>query len=186
MSSFLPARKKIVKKYWVVLWVGGERNEYADGVMLEEKAERVGRIIQGDIPCTTRPFHVIAEEVGISEREVIETVRELIRQGTIRRFGAVLRHGRAGITENAMVIWAVPPSRCEEAGAILSRFTEVSHCYERTPPFADRYTIFTMVHASSDGVQPLVERMKAAIGVTDFLVLESVEEFKKESMEYFR
>ena len=154
--------------------------------MLQGKEERVAGIVQGDIPLTSRPFSEIGQAAGISEAEVIDTIRDLIRQGIVRRFGAVLRHQMVGITENAMVVWAVPPSRCEEVGRILALFTEVSHCYERTPPFAGRYNIFTMVHLREDDGGAVVGKMIAATGITDCRILASVEEYKKESMEFFR
>ena len=154
--------------------------------MLQRKEERVAGVIQGDIPLTSRPFAEIGRVAGISEGEVIKTIRDLLRRGIIRRFGAVLRHQRAGITGNAMVLWAVPPSRCEEVGRILARFTEVSHCYERTPPFAGRYNIFTLVHLRGGDVGAAVEKMIEAAGIADCRILASVEEYKKESMEFFR
>ena len=154
--------------------------------MLQHREERLAGIIQGDIPLTSRPFAEIGQTTGVSEWEVIETIRDLLRRGIIRRFGAVLRHQKAGITGNAMVLWAVPPSRCEEVGRILARFTEVSHCYERTPSFAGRHNIFTMVHVRGGDVGAAVEKMIEATGIADCRILASVEEYKKESMEFFR
>jgi siroheme decarboxylase len=153
--------------------------------MGDDARAAICRIIQGDIPREVRPYARMGEMVGITEREVIDTVRDLVAQGLIRRFGAILRHREAGVTANAMVVWAVPPWQSEDVGSVFSRFAEVSHCYERTPAFAGRYTLFTMIHAVSGGVQAVVEKMKEASGIADCLVLESVEEFKKASMEYF-
>jgi len=154
--------------------------------MLHGKEERIGRIIQGDIPLTRRPFAEIGQAAGVSEAEVIGAIRDLIRRGIVRRFGAVLRHQRAGVKENAMVVWSVPSSRCEEVGTILAGFPEVSHCYERTPPFAGRYNIFTMVHLREDDGGAIVRKMIETTSITDCRVLSSVEEYKKQSMEFFR
>lgn len=153
--------------------------------MGDEARAAICRIIQGDIPREMRPFARIGEMTGVPEGDVINAIRDLIGQGVIRRFGAILRHRQAGVTANAMVVWAVPPERIAEVGTAFSRFPEVSHCYERTPPFAGRYSLFTMVHAGGGEVRTVVEKMKEAAGTADCLILESVEEFKKTSMEYF-
>ena len=84
-----------------------------------------------------------------------------------------------------MVLWAVPPTDAEAAGKALSSFAEVTHCYERTPPFAGRFNLFTMIHFRKKADEDLLRKMALAAGVADFRVLRSLEEFKKNSMEYF-
>jgi siroheme decarboxylase len=145
----------------------------------------VARLMQGDIPLTGRPFRKIAEITGITEEEALTIARDFKTRGIIRKFGAILRHQQVGYTNNVMVVWAVTPALAEEAGKTLSGFAEVTHCYERTPPFAGRYNLFTMVHFRSRADEALLKEMAAAAGVADFRILRSLEEFKKNSMEYF-
>ena len=140
---------------------------------------------QGDLPGEKRPFGAVAARVGTSEESVLETLRSLIQQGRIRKFGALLRHQKAGITRNAMVVWAVPPERAEEAGRVFASFREITHCYERRPPFEGRYNLFTMIHAGKDSLEELIAKFSRQVGIGDYQVLESLEEFKKSSMEYF-
>jgi siroheme decarboxylase len=145
----------------------------------------VARLIQGDIPLTGRPFQRIAEIAGMTEEEALSIARGFKTRGIIRKFGAIVRHQQVGYTNNVMVLWAVSPALAEEAGKALSGFAEVTHCYERTPPFAGRYNLFTMVHFRSRADEALLREMAAAAGIADFRVLRSLEEFKKNSMEYF-
>jgi len=140
---------------------------------------------QGDLPGEKRPFRSIASQAGTTEERVLDTLRNLIRQGRIRKFGALLRHQKAGITRNAMVVWAVPPDRTEEAGRVFASFREITHCYERRPPFEGRYNLFTMIHAGKDSLEELIAKFSRQVGIGDYQVLESLEEFKKSSMEYF-
>jgi len=149
-----------------------------------EMAE-VARCLQGDIPLQSRPFERIAQQIGLTEAEVLSVAGELKRQGIIRKFGAILRHQLAGYRHNVMVLWAVASDRCEEAGNRLATFSEVTHCYERTPPFAGKYNLFTMVHFRRRTDEALLARMAEASGIDDFRVLTSLEEFKKSSMGYF-
>jgi siroheme decarboxylase len=153
--------------------------------VLSKKDRDIAREIQGNIPLTARPFQSIAKRLNLTEGEVIKTVQNLLTEGTIRKFGAVVRHRRIGYSNNIMVAWAVPKAKMEEAGKRLAAFSEVTHCYERTPPFAGRYNLFTMIHLRDDNDQPLLKEMSDICGVSDFKILRSLEEFKKKSMEYF-
>jgi DNA-binding Lrp family transcriptional regulator len=144
----------------------------------------VARELQGDIPLIERPFQRIAENIDLTEGEVLSIAGGLRKQNIIRKFGAIVRHQLAGYTHNVMVLWAVPPSRSAEAGEKLASFSEITHCYERTPAFAGRYNLFTMVHFRR-AEEAALRDMAAAAGVLDFKVLRSIEEFKKSSMEYF-
>jgi DNA-binding Lrp family transcriptional regulator len=143
------------------------------------------RQLQGDLPVERRPFHAVAARAGMKEEAVLDTIGTLVQQGVIRKFGAILRHQRAGITRNAMVIWVVPPDRTEETGAVFASFREITHCYERRPPFQGRYNLFTMIHTGKGRLESVIAKISSRSGICDFQVLESLEEFKKTSMEYF-
>jgi len=145
----------------------------------------VCRRLQGDIPLAERPFRQIAEEIGLPEGDVLAIARRLREKGVIRKFGAIVRHQRAGYAHNVMVVWAVPPGECEAAGNRLASFPEITHCYERTPPFAGRYNLFTMVHFRKQADEDRLREMAAAAGISEYRLLRSSEEFKKNSMEYF-
>lgn len=142
--------------------------------------------LQDDLDDSPEPYAVIAEEVGVSESEVIARIQTMLRQGVIRRMGAMIRHIEAGIGFNGMVVWKVPPERIEEVGTALASFREVTHCYQR-PPFGKiGGTLFTMVHASSEeGCLEIVRRMSEAVGITGYEILFSEQELKKVSMTYF-
>jgi DNA-binding Lrp family transcriptional regulator len=151
----------------------------------DDEEQNLLRQLQGDLPVEKRPFRVAASRAGTSEEDVLELLRSLIHEGRIRKFGALLRHQKAGVTRNAMVVWAVPPDRTEEAGSVFASFPEITHCYERRPPFQGRYNLFTMIHAGKSSLEELMARIASKAGVGDYQVLESLEEFKKSSMEYY-
>ena len=153
--------------------------------MLTDLERKISRLIQQDIALEMRPFKYIAEKVGTSEEQVLATIRGLMTKGVIRKFGAILRHQKAGFAHNAMVVWAVSHDRIESTGHALASFKEVTHCYERTPPFAGRYNVFTMVHFGEGDQETVIKKLSQKTGIVDFKVLTSIEEYKKSSMEYF-
>ena len=148
--------------------------------------KRIIHELQKDLPVISRPFAAVAETIGISESELLEKISEFIANGTIRRFGATLRHQRSGFDSNAMVVWEVSPERAEEVGSIFASFREVSHCYQRPALPNWPYRLFTMIHGSSREVcQEIAKRMADAAGVQDYELLFTEEELKKTTMEYF-
>lgn len=153
--------------------------------MLTELEKKISMLVQQEIAIEKRPFKSIAEKLGVSEEQVLATIRGLMTKGTIRKFGAILRHQKAGFPHNAMVIWAVSEEKIEFAGHALASFKEVTHCYERTPPFASKYNIFTMVHFAKENQESVIKKLSQKTGIKDFEVLTSEREYKKSSMEYF-
>lgn len=148
--------------------------------------KRIIHELQQDLPVVRRPFAVVAERLGISEDELLEKVREFIDDGTIRRFGATLRHQRSGYDANAMVVWEVEPEKAEAAGSILASFREVTHCYQRPSLPGWPYRLFTMIHAASQQeCRQIAREMAEAAGVEKYDLLYTEEELKKTTMAYF-
>jgi siroheme decarboxylase len=153
--------------------------------MISEKERKIARIIQGDLPLSLHPFKELEPQTGLTEEEILKSITDLMGKGLIRRFGAVIRHQMAGYTENAMVVWAVPEDRRASVGKLLASFSEITHCYERTPPFEGKYALFSMVHFHAGEREGVLRKLSEATGITDFLILDTEEEYKKTSMEYF-
>lgn len=113
-------------------------------------------------------------------------IKELQKEGILRRFGAVLHHRKAGYHANAMVVWIVPDEKTEEAGKIMSSFTQVSHCYQRSTSSGWPYNMFTMVHAKTkQECEEVVSKIADAIRIYEYEFLYSTIEIKKSSMKYF-
>jgi len=152
---------------------------------LTDRQKKIIRFLQNDIPLESRPFRALEETEGITEDDIITTVNHWRDGKIIRKFGALVRHRKLGFTGNAMVVWAVPPDLSNQVGCRLAAFREITHCYERTPPFLEKYNLFTMIHRQDTSFDSLLHQMAETIGIRDYVVLESREELKKTSMEYF-
>src|SRR3989337_411504 len=75
--------------------------------------------VQDDIPLEPKPFEILAKKAGISEDEFIKKVNEFLDKGYIRRFGAAIRHRKAGIPANGMGVWIVPEADRKSVGKIM-------------------------------------------------------------------
>lgn len=154
--------------------------------MLTDLEKRVIASVQGDLPVLSHPYSEIADRLGVSETQVLQTLENLCDRGVIRRFGATIRHQRSGFRANAMVAWCVDEERIDEVGYIFAAFTEVSHCYRRDPADNWPYNLYTMVHANDEAAcRSIARKMSKKTHVTDFALLFSRKELKKTSMAYF-
>ncbi len=154
---------------------------------LTETEVKICAELQRSLPMSKNPFKDIADKIGITEEEVIEKTREFGDKKYYRRFGATLRHQKAGFTANGMGVWQVLNEEDrQELGETLSAYREVSHAYER-PSFDDwPFHLFTMIHGESqDEVRQIAKRMSEDTGLDIYDVLFSIREFKKSSMQYF-
>jgi DNA-binding Lrp family transcriptional regulator len=152
---------------------------------LTTQEKQAARILQRDISLVSQPFAEITGSCGLTSNHLIDLLRKLSRDGILRKFGAILRHQKAGYLKNALVMWSVPPDAIENTGRIFASLSFISHCYERNPAFLGKYNLFTMMHAQGDDISPLVNTMSQLILSNDFLILESLQEYKKTSPEYF-
>lgn len=147
--------------------------------------EQIVRRLASDIPLAKRPYQEMAAIVEIGEHDVIRYLETAKREGYIRKFAAIVKHQLAGYKLNAMIVWSVPDDRSEAVGKLFASYPEVTHCYERKPPFEGKYNIFCMAHFAKRKPAELLKEMSGAASIQDYLVLYSEEEFKKSSMEYF-
>jgi siroheme decarboxylase len=154
--------------------------------MLTELEKKIIASIQKDMAVAERPYLKIAQNLGISEAQLLEKLKGLCNREVIRRFGATLRHQRTGFTANAMVAWKVDEGRIEAVGQKMAAFQQVSHCYRRNPSHDWPYNLYTMVHASDErSCRETARKMSEAASVKDYTLLFSRQELKKTSMVYF-
>jgi len=153
---------------------------------LTAKQKKVARLIQKDILVTQFPFKSITGLCELPEEEIRSITKQLRKDGYVRKFGAILRHQKAGYKDNALVVWAVPYEQTEKTGKVFASFPFVSHCYEREPAFMKKYNVFTMLHSSEKNISALINEMVDATEIKDYLILKSIKEYKKTSPEYFK
>jgi DNA-binding Lrp family transcriptional regulator len=148
--------------------------------------KKIIRMIQGDLPVSPAPFADLAKKVGIEEKDFLKKVREFIRRGMIRRFGAILRHQIAGYRGNAMAVWSVPEEEVGRISRTMASFGAVSHCYLRPGHPRWPFNLYTMIHGKSpEDCRKTVKRIARETGLKNYRLLFSKREHKKTSMNYF-
>ena len=162
------------------------KNLNPDKVEITERDKEFIRELQKDLPTIPEPFKELADNLGITTKELFAKAKEYENIGVMRRYAAILRHRDAGFTANGMVVWHVPEDKIDNVGAKLAAFPQVSHCYRR-PVYPDwRFNLFSMIHARTlQAAEKMAVEMSETIGVKDYQILFSSREFKKERVKYF-
>lgn len=145
------------------------------------------RELQRDIEITPEPFKNISANIGITQKELLETAKKFIAEKKMRRFACVLYHQKAGFNYNIMGIWKSKQEDVDKNGKIMSSLKEVSHCYLRPVyPGKWEYNIFTMIHSKSkEDARNVMNQISLLTGINDFDALESTKEFKKVRVKYY-
>ena len=84
---------------------------------------------QRNFPLVPAPFGVLAERLGVSESEVLNTLAQLQTSGKVSRVGAVFKPHSIGYSTLAAL--AVPADELEEIAKLVNGYIEVNHNYER-------------------------------------------------------
>jgi DNA-binding Lrp family transcriptional regulator len=143
------------------------------------------RLMQQPLPLTQRPFDSLAERAGARGCELLAFAKHHLG-GAIRRYVGTLRHRKLGVRENGMVVWGVGDTDVQRVGEQLARAPEVSHCYARNPIEDFPYTLYSMVHGPTrESCRELAADLSLQVGLSDYAVLFSEREFKKQRLRYF-
>jgi len=160
--------------------------EYTSYLELDATAKDAVILLQQDLPVERSPFKKIAARGKFinSEDQVLSYYLAFIESGIMRRYAAVLKHRSAGYTANAMTAW-----KTDELTDLDFFVNEksISHLYMRTVyPGRWEHPLFAMIHAKSQTeLNGIIKSLSHTSGITDYLVLESLKEFKKKRVTYF-
>ena len=200
-GGYLILRNEKLLKIGVVLPIGDDNNGSGDGAVKRsyhqaehrsftgEEKEAVG-LFQKDLPIIDRPFRVLVEsdDSSLSEGRFLELGKSFENENIMRRYSAVLRHVNAGFGYNAMTAWKIgDDDNIEKKAQAFIDETAVSHLYLRkTFPGRWEYPLFAMIHAKTESeMNDIIYSLATNSGLNNYLVLQTVREFKKKRVVYF-
>lgn len=122
--------------------------------MLSALHKRLLNDYQQDFPLSPTPFKDIADQLGVSEQEVLATFAELREQQRLSRIGAIVAPNRVGASTLAAM--AIAESDLSDVAELISRYPEVNHNYERE----NRYNLWFVAVASD---QPRLQALLTEI-----------------------
>jgi siroheme decarboxylase len=132
----------------------------------DEIDRRIVQATQAGLPLTPRPYHAIAEQLGLTPEDVMARMQAMQASGVIRRIGVVPNHYALGYVANGMTVWDVADDQVDALGEQIGKLPFVSHCYRRPrrlPMWP--YNLFAMVHAKSrEQAQADADQIAAVLG----------------------
>ena len=141
---------------------------------LDPKDSSILNRIQSDFPITSRPFLAVAEELGLSEQEVLDRVRRLKADGIIRRIGGNFVPGKLGFV-STLCAARVPADQIDRFAQIVNRYPGVTHNYQRD----NTYNVwFTFIAPSMEEIEDNLQQISRDSGIEDILNLPATKVFK--------
>jgi siroheme decarboxylase len=120
---------------------------------------------QQDFPLSPTPYRDIAEQLGVSEAEVLSAFQALSEQQMISRIGPVIAPNSIGCS--ALVAMAVPDYELEWVAEVISAYPEVNHNYERE----NRFNLwFVLVADHEQQLQAVIADIEAKTGYQAMLL----------------
>ncbi|MCK5663012.1 MAG: hypothetical protein KAI17_05970 [Thiotrichaceae bacterium] len=156
---------------------------------LDSLDQQLIAMIQGGFELIHKPFAHIAKQLGVSEQIILERLKFLKEEGTIKRLGVVVRHRELGYKANAMVVWDIPAHRVDEIARRIASFDCVTLCYQRPRRMPDwSYNLFSMIHGKDRNF--VLQRLADIIDILDLQDIKheplfSTRQFKQRGAYYF-
>lgn len=127
---------------------------------LSRLEKRLLNDFQQGFPLVERPYSLLAQELGVSEEEVLQQLQGLKDRGYITRVGPVFRPNRVGASTLAAL--AVPPEQLETIAALINSYAEVNHNYERE----HHYNLwFVLTAPDRERIEEVLGEIQASTGL---------------------
>jgi DNA-binding Lrp family transcriptional regulator len=117
--------------------------------------------LHGGFPLTDRPYRDAAENLGLTEDELIRRLESMLERRVLTRFGPLFQIERIG---GAFVLAAlkVPETDFERVNAVVNAFPEVAHNYRREHALNMWFVLAT---ETPDGIAQAISRIETATGM---------------------
>ena len=130
--------------------------------------------IQSDFPIASRPYLTIADELNLTEKEVLDRVSRLKEMGIIRRIGGNFVPAKLGYV-STLCAAKVPEDKIERFADVVNRFPGVTHNYLRENSFN---VWFTFIAPSMEEIEQNLEKIEQETGIAEILNLPATRVFK--------
>lgn len=142
---------------------------------MDETDRKLLHRIKKEFPLQKRPFREIAEEMGISESEVVERLNRLDERGVIRNISPKIRSSKVGYEASTLVAVKVDENEIEEAADVINEYKGVTHNYERD---ADYNLWFTLHAESREELEKIIEEIREKLQLEDLINLPKEKKYK--------
>jgi DNA-binding Lrp family transcriptional regulator len=144
------------------------------GYTIDKIDKKILNLIQSQFPVQSRPYDILAKQLGMSEKEAWERINRLRSNGLIRRIGAIFDSSKLGFF-SALVGVKVNPFFLEKIAEKISKLSGITHHYQREDDFN---LWFTLTAKDLKIIDQTIQKVKGWEGVIDILNLPAIRIFK--------
>ena len=131
-------------------------------------------LIQSDFPIASRPYRVIANDLGLSENEVIKRLSRLKKNKIIRRIGGNFVPEKLGFV-STLCAAKVENDKIDFFASIVNRYKGVTHNYQRNNEFN---IWFTFIAPSMQEIEENLKNISQATGIKEIINLPATKVYK--------
>lgn len=124
---------------------------------MDEIDRNIINTLQGNFPIDDHPYAIIAQQLNISEDELLKRLATLLSEKTLTRFGPMFDIQKLNGHFSLCAI-RVPHKRFQEVTEIVNDFAEVAHNYERDHEFNMWYVLATESLAQITATNQAIEK----------------------------
>ena len=117
--------------------------------------------LQHGFPICASPYRQVAEQLGISETDLLNRLQNLLIEGVLSRFGPIYHTEQEG-GGSTLAAMKVPEERFDEVSTIVNAFPEVTHVYVRNHSLNMWFTLTT---ERPEQVQAVIQSIEQQTGM---------------------
>ena len=132
-------------------------------------------IVQSNFPVVEEPYRAIADEVGITEDDLLARLAELKRQNVVRQISAIFDTRRLGY-KTTLVAFAYGEGDLHPGAIFINRHPGVSHNYAREGSYYNLW--FTLAVPPDGDLEETVQWMAERTGAIEYRIMPTIRFFK--------
>jgi DNA-binding Lrp family transcriptional regulator len=132
--------------------------------------------IQKKFPLVAKPFEVIADELDMSEDEVLAILQEQKSKNIIRQTSAIFDTKRLGY-KSSLVAFKIAKEKISDAVKIINSHPGISHNYERNHDFNIWFTLAVAPHSKLE-LDSTVSLLAELTDADEYIMLPTLKLFK--------
>ena len=130
--------------------------------------------IQSNFPITPRPYLSIADDLRLSEKDVLKRIVRLKKKGIIRRIGGNFIPDKLGFV-STLCAAKVPKDKIETFAQAVNCYPGVTHNYQRDNEFN---IWFTFIAPSRTEIEKNLKNISQKTGITEIINMPATHVFK--------
>jgi DNA-binding Lrp family transcriptional regulator len=150
------------------------KRENNTGVLLDEMDRMILNEIQSHFPIEPRPYQILADKLGGSEKEIMQRVQSLKDREIIRRIGANCNSRKLGYT-STLCAAKVPPEQETRFVEVVNSYPGVTHNYRRDH---DYNIWFTLIAPTTEHIENILHEITELTRVSEVISLPAERLFK--------